>query len=168
VTTRFEFLHDQTPEPREFFFSKLEVQLGVPILLIFPARVEIRWVTDISEVSPLRKDAPYTFAVPPSQQAWVESQVKQAPPPRPGSMWRLRIRQLDGGRQRIDLEAVRDGIAGLIYDASPDKIVPVASRLTGPMASFLFVLIDAGLCCVLWLIVWFFWRFLLRGKTAEA
>jgi hypothetical protein len=139
-----------------------------PVLLIFPERVEIQWITNLSKVYPRPKDARYTFEISPSRQAWVEAQVKQAPPLRPGSTWSLRIRQLGGGKQRIDLEAVRDGITGLIYDASPDEIVPVASRRIGPMGSFLFALIDAGLCCALWLLVWLTWRFLPRGRTSRA
>lgn len=49
-------------------------------------------------------NAAYSFVVPPSRQAWVESQVQHAPPPRPGAIWRLKIRQLARGWQRIDLD----------------------------------------------------------------
>jgi hypothetical protein len=45
--------------------------------------------------------------------------------------------------------------------------VPVASRLAGPTSSFLFVLIDASLCCALWTFVWLMWRGFTRGNAAQ-
>ena len=140
------------------------------VLLIFPERVEIWRGQKLSEISPRPKGALYTFAVPPSRQAWVEQQVQKAPAPRPGSTWNLKIRQLGSGRQRIELEAEQDGLAGLIYDASSNEIeiVPVASRLTGPGGSLLFASIDVCLSFALWMLFWLTWRLISRGKPSRA
>ena len=86
------------------FSRPFDARGPIPILLIFPERVEIRFVRELSEVS---------------------------------------------HRERIDLEANRDGFAGLIYDAGPDEIVPIASRIAGPGASFVFAIIDVVLCTAL-------------------
>jgi hypothetical protein len=150
------------------FTRPFDPRIPSPVLMIFPDRVEIRSDGKFSEISPRPKGAPYTFAVPPSQWAWVKEQLQRAPPPRPGSTWNLKIRQIENGKQRIELEAQRDGVAGLIYDASPDEIVPVASRIAGPGAAFLFAMIDTGLCCALWLSLWFAWRLIARRKLSQA
>src|SRR5215475_7593589 len=84
------------------FSRPYDARFQVPVLLVFPEHVEVRWVESLSEVSPRPTDAPYTFAVPPSKQQWVEQQIRIVPPPRPGSEWRLRIRQLGNNTQRID------------------------------------------------------------------
>jgi hypothetical protein len=149
------------------FTKPFDARIPSPVLMIFSDRVEVRSDGKFSEISPRPKGSTYTFSVPPSQLAWVKEQLKRAPPPRAGSTWNLKIHQIENGKQRIEIEAQRDGIAGLIYDATPDEIVPVASRIAGPGAAFLFALIDTGLCCALWLSLWFSWWLITRPKVSK-
>ena len=132
-----------------YFTRPYEARFKVPVLLVFPEHVEVRWVTHLAEVAPPPNDASYTFAIPANRQQWVEQQIRNSPPPRPGSFWKLRIHQLNNDSQRIDLEARRDGFTGLIYDAQKDSIIPVAYRSAGPSAALLYLLIDVGLSSVL-------------------
>jgi|SRR5579863_8540067 len=136
-----------------FFTHPYEARFEVPVMLLFPEHVEVRWVNNIAEVAPPPIGTPYTFAIPRDRQQWVEQQIRLAPPPRPGSFWRLRIHQLGSDTQRVELEAYRDGFTGLIYDAHKASITPVAYRRAGPGAALLYLLINVGLSCVLSIIV---------------
>ena len=51
------------------FSRPFDARGPIPILLIFPERVEIRFVRELSEVSPRPTNAAYSFVVPPSRQA---------------------------------------------------------------------------------------------------
>lgn len=127
-------------------------QFQYPILLIWPAHVEIRLVTSIAEVSPRPANAGYTFIVPADRQAWVETEVRNTRAPRSDAAWDLRVDQLGGGRQRIRLELLGDGVNGIIYEARPDEIVPLASRLTGPFGAYTILAVHLlvwGVCCFL-------------------
>lgn len=136
------------------FSRPYEARFEVPVLLVFPDHVEVRLVRSLSEVTPPQTEARYTFAIPPARQAWVERQIQTVPPPRPGSIWRLRVSQLGNETQRIDLEAYRDGLSGLIYDVHQNQIVPIAYRSAGPGAAFVVISIDVALSGVLALLIW--------------
>jgi hypothetical protein len=139
----------------------------VPVLLVFPDHVEVRLVRSLSKVAPPPTDAQYTFAIPPARQQWVERQLQTLPPPRPGSIWKLRVSQLGNDTQRIDLEAYRDGFSGLIYDAHQNQIVPIAYRSAGPGAAFVVISIDVALSGALALLVWGVLR-LARQRRVDA
>lgn len=62
--------------------------------------------------------------------------------------------QLGNDTQRIDLEAYRDGLSGLIYDVHQNQIVPIAYRSAGPGAALVVISIDVALSGVLALLVW--------------
>lgn len=141
------------------FTRPYEARFEVPVLLVFPEHVEVRLVKSMSDVAPLPNQARYTFAIPPARQQWVERQIQTLPPPRPGSTWTLRVRQLGHDTQRIDLEAYRDGFSGLIYEAHQNQIVPIAYRSAGPGAAFIVISIDAALSGVVALLVWGVLRF---------
>lgn len=141
------------------FTRPYEARFEVPVLLVFPEHVEVRLVKSMSEVAPLPSEARYTFAIPPARQQWVERQIQTLPPPRPGSIWTMRVRQLGNDTQRIDLEAYRDGFSGLIYEAHQNLIVPIAYRSAGPGAAFVVISIDIALSSALALIVWGMLRF---------
>jgi hypothetical protein len=136
------------------FTRPCEEHFHVPVLLVFPDHVDVRWVNNIAEVAPPPNGASYTFAIPRDRQQWVEQQIRLAPPPRPGSFWRLRINQLDNDTQRVELEAYRDGFTGLIYDARKTSISPVAYRKGGPGAALVYLLIDLALSCALSVVTW--------------
>jgi hypothetical protein len=151
------------------FSRPYEARFEVPVLLVFPDHVEVRLVRRLSEVSPPAADARYTFAIPPARQQWVERQIQTLPPPRPGSIWTLRVRQLGNDTQRIDLEAYRDGFTGMIYDAHQNQIVPIAYRSAGPGAAFIGFSIDIVLSGILALLAWGLLRFTrLRRIDARA
>ena len=148
-----------------FFTHRYEPNYEVPVLLVFPERVEVRWVKDIAELVPLTRNPAYTFAIPSDRQQWVEEQLRRAPPPRPGSAWSLRVRQLGDDTQRIELEAYRDGFTGLIYDARKTSITPVAYRRAGPGAAFVYLMFDVLLSCVLTVLVWIAMHFVIRQRS---
>ena len=135
------------------FSRTYDARFEVPVLLVFPEHIEVRWVKKIAEVAPPPKDPSYTFSIPRDQQAWVEHQIQALPPPRPGSFWKLRIEQLRDDTQRVDLEAYGDGFTGLIYQARKTSITPIAYRRAGPGAALLYVLIDVGLSCAISIIL---------------
>lgn len=128
-----------------------------PVLLVWPDHVEIRRFHDVSEVSPRPKDAPYIFNIAPERQAWVEQQIHAMS--RPNGVdagWSIHVKQLGQSRQRIQLELLRDGINGLVYEAGPEKIMPLRSRLTGPAGAFIILgvhlLLWGGGGCLTWLV----------------
>jgi hypothetical protein len=138
-------------------FPKQPVEL--PVLLVWPDHVEIRMLRNLSEVSPIPKDAGYTLSIEPQRQAWVEAAVRATPTPRPDkSSWVIRITQIGAGRQRVDLELLGDGIYGMIYEARSNEIIPLRWRLTGPLGAVFVCMIDALLC----VIVWFGYQFIRR------
>jgi len=148
-----------------FFTRQYEPSYEVPVLLVFPEHVEVRWVKNTAELVPPTRNAAYTFAIPPDRQQWIEQQLRCSPPPRPGSAWSLRVRQLGDETQRIELEAYRDGFTGLIYDARKTSITPVAYRTAGPGAAFVYLMIDVGLSCILTMLVWIAMHFVSRQQS---
>ena len=97
-------------------------QYDYPVLLVWPDRVEVRWFHDISELSPRPLNAHYTFSVAPERQAWVENEVRSTPGPNGAdSGWVIHVKQLGPSRQQIQLELLRNGITGLIYEVREDK-----------------------------------------------
>lgn len=127
------------------------------VLLIWPDHVEARSFNDVAEVSPRPKDSPYTFNVAPDREAWVKEQVRGLPSPNGKASWSIHVKQLGASRQEIRLELMGDGISGLLYEAKPDDITPLRSRLGGPAGAF--VILAANL--VLWG-GWLFLRFVMR------
>jgi hypothetical protein len=141
-------------------FPQFPIEL--PVLLIWPDHVEIRMVGNIAEVSPLHKDAPYKFRIDPDRQAWVEAAVRAIPTGNPQkSSWTIHIKQLGAGRQRVELEAMGDGISGMIYEAQSNEIVPLRWRYTGPGGAFVVIGIYVGLFAFIglaYLLIRFFMR----------
>jgi hypothetical protein len=130
-------------------------QFQYPVLLVWPDHVEMRWFSDPSQISPRPKGANYTFNVAPERQQWVERQVRNTRLPKGiDASWVIHVKQMGPSRQQIDLETFGDGFTGLIYEAGPDAIVPLKSRLAGPGGS----IIIFGVHVVVWgcfgLIVW--------------
>lgn len=133
----------------------------LPILLVWPDHVEIRSVQDIAEISPLPKDAAYSFNVPPAREAWVKQQVRNTPSPNPlKAGWIIHIRQLGPERQRIQLELMGDGYHGVVYEARSREIIPLGKRLTGAGGAYVtlgvHLLVWGGAWCIAWLasVVW--------------
>src|SRR5215831_2887012 len=106
-----------------FFTRPYDPHWPCGVLLVWPDHVEVRWVKNISEVSPRPPGESYTFNVPPDRQAWVEQQVRSIRPQNPDAVWAIRVKQIGPECQEIKLEIWRDGFTGLIYEAHPDKIV---------------------------------------------
>jgi hypothetical protein len=128
------------------------------VLLIWADHVEARSFNDVAEVSPRSKDAPYTFSVVPDREAWVKEQVRRLPSPNGSASWTIHVKQLGVSRQQIRFELIGDGISGLIYEAQPDKIIPLRSRLGGPAGAFVILAADLVLWSGGWLSVWFVCR----------
>jgi hypothetical protein len=125
------------------------------VLLIWPDHVEARSFNDVAEVSPRSKDAPYTFSVAPDREAWVKEQVRRLPSPNGSASWTIHVKQLGASRQEIRFELMGDGISGLIYEARPDEIIPLRSRLGGPAGAFVILTTNLVLWGGGWLLVWF-------------
>jgi hypothetical protein len=134
-------------------------QYQYPVLLVWSDHVEMRWFHDIDEISPRPKSASYTFNVTPERQAWVEKNVRSTPAPDVGNAgWIIHVKQLSPSKQRIQLELLGDGIKGIIYDAGPEEIVPLKSRLAGPAGAFEILVVHLLLWGGFWLLVWFISR----------
>jgi predicted nicotinamide N-methyase len=131
------------------------------ILLLWPDRIELRPIRDLASFSPLRANAGYSFVLPAERQTWVTEQLKTYSTPTNGTSWRLRVKPLESGSQEIDLELLGDGIYGVVYEASKEKVVPLKTRLAGPGFAFIVFGIDV-LGSVLLLLVILLFRRLLR------
>jgi hypothetical protein len=133
-------------------------QFQYPVLLVWPDHVEMRWFSDLSQISPRPQDAKYTFNVSPERQDWVEQQVRNTRLPKGiDASWVIHVKQIGPSKQEIDLEAFGDGFTGLIYEAGPDAIVPLKSRLAGPGGSIVIlgvhVLVWSCFCLIAWLLL---------------
>ena len=134
--------------------------MGMSILLVWPERVEIRRVNDLSEISPRPRGAPYSFLVPPDRHRWVEEQVRRYPSRNPDAGWIIQVKTLGPERQQIRLELFGDGIRGLVYEATATQIIPMYSRLTGPLFTLVVIVTHSALWGILWLGVYLASRFL--------
>jgi len=140
-----------------------------PVLLVWPDHIEMRWFRDLSEVSPRPKDALYTFNVAPEQQNWVEQQVRNTRMPKGvDAGWVVHIKQIGPSKQQIDLEVLGDGITGLIYEAEPDAIVPLKSRLTGAGGAIIILGVHLLLWGSFWLAASLVSRFLRNRQPIHA
>ncbi len=137
---------------------------GMSVLLLWPERIEIRRLSQLSQISPRPHDAPYSFLVPPDRGAWVEEQVRRYPSPTRRASWRIDIRKLANERQRIQLELFGDGIHGVVYEATPTEIVPLYSRLSGSGFALIVMVVNFGLWGLLWGGAYLAWRF--RSRRA--
>lgn len=135
------------------------IQQGVP--LVWSDHIEIRLVKNISEISPRPKNANYTFTVAPERLEWVEDQIRRLAQPRSGWSWSMRVRNVQLGRQEIELEMTGDGVRGLVYEASANEIVPLRTKLSGPGGALIIMGIDLCVWGVSWATVWFA-RFMVR------
>ena len=138
------------------------------VLLVWPGHVEARSFDDLAEVSPRPKDASYTFKVSPDRESWVKEQVRKLPSPNRNSSWTIKVKQHGASRQEIRLELVGDGIAGLIYEAQPDQIIPLRSRLGGPAGAFVILAAHLLLWGSAWVVLWFVIRSKNRHKHSPA
>jgi len=121
------------------------------VLLLWPDHIELRPVGSLSEFSPRAPEAGYSFIIPPERQKWVVEQLRAYATPTHDASWRIRIRPFGPSRQEIDLELLGDGIYGIVYEASPERAVPLRSRLAGP--GFAFIVMGADAAC--WGALWF-------------
>lgn len=141
-------------------------QYEYPILLVWSDHVEMRWFHDISEISPRPKAADYTYNVAPQREAWVEAKVRSAPAPNGADAgWIIHVKQLGPSRQQVQLELMGDGIIGWIYEVRADEVVPLRSRLAGPLSSLSILLVHLVLWGGLWLFVWLALRLSRKANT---
>jgi hypothetical protein len=124
--------------------------IGARVLLLWPDHIELRPVASLSEFSPRAPQAGYSFTIPHDRQNWVEEQLQTQSAPTYDASWRIRVRSLGSERQEIDLELLGDGIYGLVYEATSERIVPLRSRLAGP--GFAFIVLGTDFAC--WGILW--------------
>jgi hypothetical protein len=110
-----------------FFTHPFRTDSQYPILLVWPDRVEMRWVHGVSEISPRPNSENYTFNVEPERQAWVESNVRNTPSPNGNAAWTIHVKQIGLSRQQIQLELLGDGITVIVYEARPEEVVPLRS-----------------------------------------
>lgn len=149
-----------------FFSRPFNPRLPHFVLLVWPDHVEIRQVESISQVSPGPQREGYVFSVPPERVAWVEEQVRKLPPPNsddPDSGWVIRIRQVAHDRQLIQLEAWgKDDFIGMIYEATPNQILPIKSRMGGIGNAVVLGEIDVVVWCGAWIMAWLIWKLLAK------
>jgi|SRR5579863_6254412 len=139
-------------------------KIDARILLVWPNHIDLVPVNTMSTFSPRSANAGYTFLVPKERLAWVTEQLKKYPTPTRGTSWQMRIRSIGESRQEIELELLGDGIYGIEYDASDEKVVPLKTRLAGPGFVFIVAGIDVLGSGILLLILLFIVR-LLRSRA---
>jgi hypothetical protein len=143
-----------------FATSSYNPAIDARVLLLWPDRIELQPIHNLASFSPRPSNAQYTFLVPPERQAWVTEQLRAYPTPTRGTSWRIRVKPLEPSNQEIELELLGDGIYGVVYKASEEKIVPMRTRLAGPGFAFIVLAIDVVGSVLLLLIVLLFRRFL--------
>ena len=138
-----------------FFFTRPFDTLFDPVLLVCSNQVEIlRWHELVKDRDSEQREG-CTFQVAPERQAWVESATRQLQSLAPGkSSWTVRVKQLDGRSQQINLKLVGDGIAGLVYQVHDGRVTPLKSQVTGPGGALIILVINALLWVAGWLAVW--------------
>ena len=124
------------------------------VLFLWPDHIEIHPLELTGGIMRRPENAPYNFLIPQDRLKWVKQQLRQMPTPRPGSAWNLRISQHDQNHQQVQLDLVRDGIVGLRYLASKDEIVPLYSRLNGPLGSLDILAVHIVIWGGTWLLLW--------------
>ena len=151
----------------KFFTHPFDQLLYDPVLLVCSDHVEtLRWHDLVTNGDTEAKRSGCTFHVLPERQEWVKQAVKKLKSPGDSS-WTLRIKQLGGNRQRIDLELFGDGVAGMIYEVRDNRITPLNSRRTGPAGMMYPLTVNLLLWCALWLIVRAFRRGLAREASVQ-
>ncbi len=151
-----------------FFTYPFRTDWRHAVLLIWPDHVEARWFHDVSEVSPRPKNAPYTFNVAPNREAWVKEQVRKLQPPNGNASWIVHIQQLGESRQRIQLELMGAGILGIVYEATPEEIIPKRSRLAGPAGAFIILTANLLLWSGCWLLIRLASRLMQRRRRSPS
>ena len=136
------------------------------VLLIWPDHVEARSFDDLAEVSPSSKDASYIFNISLDREARVREQVRRLPSPNSDASCTIHVKQLGASRQEIRLELLGDGIAGLIYEAQPDQIIPLRSRAGGPAGAFVILAANLLLWGGVWLLLWILSRIIRRRRQS--
>lgn len=142
-----------------FATSPWNPAIDARVLLLWPDRIELQPISDLSDFSPRAPNAGYTFLVPPGRQPWVTEQLRAYPTPTRGTSWRLRVTPLEPGKQEIDLELLGDGIYGVVYEANSERVTPLKTRLAGPGFAFIVFGTDVLGSVLLLLIVLLFRRF---------
>lgn len=138
-----------------FFTHPFDRTLFDPVLTICSDHVEVLKWHELANGHSLSAGEGCTFQVIQARQAWVERAVRQLQSPNPRkSAWIMQAKQLGGNRQRIDLELVGDGVAGMIYEVRDGSIVPLKSRLTGPLGAIFPIAINIAFWLAIWLVVW--------------
>jgi hypothetical protein len=145
-----QFLHEN--KQKRSGFPGAKTRHGV-VIAEAPPRLAQGSGGRFSEVSPVPGGAGYTFNVAPERQAWVESKVRSAPSPNGRAAWIIHIQQLGHLTQQIQLELLGDGITGIVYEAGPEGIVPLRSRLAGPARAFVILAVNLLLWGGFWLLV---------------
>ena len=126
-----------------------------PVLLVCPDHVEILWLHNLSDGSPVPMGTGCTLNVMPERQKWVEKPVRALPAPNPGkASWQIHVKQVGEAHQQIALELIGDGISGLIYEAKQNVAIPLNSRLTGPLGVVFPLLINVLLWFTVWGLIW--------------
>ncbi len=137
------------------------------VLLIWPDRIELRPIRAWSDFSPRSPNSGYTFLVPAERQGWVTEQLRAYSTPTRNASWHLRVKPIEAGKQEIELELLGDGIYGVVYEASNERIVPFGTRLADPGFAFIVVGIDVASSVVLLLVVLLSRRFWLRRRVTH-
>ncbi len=152
---------------RYFFTHPFEASSFDPVLVLCQDHMEIRRFHELDKQGLLGSGC--TFQVSRLNQKSVEEHVHNLPSPSPKKAgWVIRVKQLNDNRQRIDLFLMGDGIAGMIYEVRGERIIPLESRLTGPLGALFSLAINICVCATAWIIVWRVIAVRQRGRAAQA
>lgn len=152
-----------------FFTLPFDKQFFDPVLEVCGDHVEALRLRELSSNNGALSSKDCTFQIAPERQAWVEDAVRhlQSPVPKKSS-WVIHIKQLGRNRQRIQLELFGDGVAGMIYEVTDERITPVSSRLTGPSGAMYILLAQLCLWAIVCIVAWFLIKRIFRSSGTRS
>jgi hypothetical protein len=133
------------------------------VLVLWPDHIELRRASQLSGLLPRPKDAAYTFLVPHERRKWVEEQVQKYPfEHSEDSGWYIDIKQVAPDKQTIEVDRVGHHRMGLIYEVTPNAVIPLQTRRYDPIFALglLFIpltiagVVLCGALCAFGLFLW--------------
>lgn len=138
------------------------------VLLVWPDHIELLPVSRLPDFIPRSPRADYSFLVPPGRQQSVIDGLRSYPTPTDGTSWRISVKSLGLDHQEIRLELLGDGIQGIVYEATKEKILPLKARLAGPGFAFIVLGLDVAMSALFcWVIILFKRYFRVRSADTS-
>jgi hypothetical protein len=115
---------------------KFDPLINTRVLLLWPDHIELRPIGALNDFSPRPGNAAYTFLIPRDREVWVRDRLRSYPDHARDASWIIAVKELGPDRQRIQLEILGDGFWGMVYEANAARVIPLGTRLAGPLCGF--------------------------------